>query len=189
MYKFPRCHAIISPRCSKLREPNSVIGKALRTAEQRHGQNPSWMTSHCPEVHNSKTSIQPRRASQEPLVVKNPPTNAGDAGDMGSNHGWGRSTGGRNGNLFQYSCLENSMDRGAWQATVHGTAKSWTQLSTQYDYILQKKINVKISSGRSYLFWDFILYLTEWKQFSLTDLSGLIIINILISVFFNFVKN
>ena len=41
----------------------------------------------------------------------------------------GRSPGGRNGNPLQYSCLENSMDRGAWQATVHEVGESWTQLS------------------------------------------------------------
>jgi len=43
--------------------------------------------------------------------------------------GSGRSPGGGNGSPFQYSCLENSMDRGAWQATVHGVTKSQTQLS------------------------------------------------------------
>ena len=43
--------------------------------------------------------------------------------------GLGRSPGGGNGNPFQYSCLENSMDRGAWKAVVHGVAKSQTQLS------------------------------------------------------------
>jgi len=43
--------------------------------------------------------------------------------------GLGRSPGERNGNLLQYSCLENPMDRGAWWATVHGVAKSWTRLS------------------------------------------------------------
>ena len=57
-------------------------------------------------------------------MVKNPPANAGDAGDMGSIPGLGRSSGEGNGNPLQYSCLENSMDRGAWQATVHGAAKS-----------------------------------------------------------------
>ena len=57
------------------------------------------------------------------LVVKNPPANAGDAGSV---LGWGRSPGVENGNPLQYSCLENSMDRGPWQATVHGVAKSWT---------------------------------------------------------------
>ena len=52
-----------------------------------------------------------------------------NAGDLGSIPGSGRSPGEGNGNPFQYSCLENLMDRGAWRATVHGVAKSWTQLS------------------------------------------------------------
>ena len=56
-------------------------------------------------------------------VVKNPPANAGDAGSI---PGSGRSPGGGNGNPLQCSCLENSMDRGAWQATVHGVTKSQT---------------------------------------------------------------
>ena len=51
------------------------------------------------------------------------------AGDLGSIPGSGKSLEGGNGNPLQYSCLENPMDRGAWQATVHGIAKSWTQLS------------------------------------------------------------
>ena len=50
--------------------------------------------------------------------------NAGDTGDTGSIPGSGRSPGGGNGNLLQYSCLENPMDRGAWRATVHGVSKS-----------------------------------------------------------------
>ena len=49
-------------------------------------------------------------------------------GDMGSIHGLGRSPGEGNGYLLQYTGLENSMDRGAWQATVHGVAKSQTRL-------------------------------------------------------------
>ena len=61
--------------------------------------------------------------------MKNLPANAGDTRDMGSIPGSGRSPGEGNGNLLQYSCLENPMDRGAWWATVHGVAKSWTQLS------------------------------------------------------------
>ena len=52
-----------------------------------------------------------------------------NAGDPGLVPGLGRSPGKGNGNPLQYSCLENAMDRGAWQATVHGVAKSWTQLS------------------------------------------------------------
>ena len=56
-------------------------------------------------------------------VVKNPPANAGDIRDAGSNPGLGRSPGGGNGNPLQCSCLENPMDRGAWWATAHGVAK------------------------------------------------------------------
>ena len=52
-----------------------------------------------------------------------------NAGDLGSIPGSGRSPGEGNGNPLQYSCLEKSMDRGAWQATVHGFAKSQTWLS------------------------------------------------------------
>ena len=48
---------------------------------------------------------------------------------MGSIPGSGILLGEGNGNLLQYSCPENPMDRGAWQATVHGVAKSWTRLS------------------------------------------------------------
>jgi len=49
------------------------------------------------------------------LVVKNPPANAGDIRDADSIPGLGRSAGGGFGNPLQYSCLENHMDRGAWQ--------------------------------------------------------------------------
>ena len=62
-------------------------------------------------------------------AVKNPPANAGDAGDMGSIPGSGRSSGVGYSNTRQYSCLENSMDRGVWRVTVHGVAKGQTQLS------------------------------------------------------------
>ena len=54
---------------------------------------------------------------------------ARNAGDPGSIPGSGRSPGEGNGNPLQYSCLENPMDREAWQATVHGVAKSWTRLT------------------------------------------------------------
>ena len=57
-------------------------------------------------------------------MVKNPPANAEDVRDMGSIPGLGRSPGGGHGNLLQYSCLENPMDRGAWRATVHRVAES-----------------------------------------------------------------
>ena len=57
-------------------------------------------------------------------VVKNAPANAGDTGDVGLIPGSGRYTGEENGHPLQYSCLESSMDRGAWWATVHGIAES-----------------------------------------------------------------
>ena len=55
--------------------------------------------------------------------------NARNAGDPDLIPGSGRSPGEGNGNPLQYSCRENSMDRGAWQATVHGVTKIWTQLT------------------------------------------------------------
>ena len=61
-------------------------------------------------------------ASQVAQVVKNLPDNAGDR--LGFNPGSGSSPGGGHSNSLQYSCLENPMDRGTWQATVHGVKKS-----------------------------------------------------------------
>ena len=62
------------------------------------------------------------------LVVKESACNAGDSGTVGLIPGLGRSPGEGNGNLLQYSCLGNPMDRGVWETIVHGIAKSWTQL-------------------------------------------------------------
>ena len=62
-------------------------------------------------------------------MVKNPPGNAGDARHKGSIPGLERSAREGTGNPLQYSCLGNSMARGAWQAIVHGVQKSQTQLS------------------------------------------------------------
>ena len=61
------------------------------------------------------------------LVVKNPPASTGAIRGMDSIPRSGRSPGGGQSNPLQYSCLENPMDRGAWQTTVHGVAKSWKQ--------------------------------------------------------------
>ena len=57
-------------------------------------------------------------------MVKNPSAKAGDVRDMGSTPGSGRSPGGGNGNPLQCSCLENPIDRGTWQATVHEVTES-----------------------------------------------------------------
>ena len=67
-------------------------------------------------------------ASQVALVVKNPPASAGDIRDASLIPGSGRCPGGGHNNPFPYSCLENSMDGRAWQATIHGVAMSQTQL-------------------------------------------------------------
>ena len=74
-------------------------------------------------TQNGRRRIIPQR--QGLLVLKNPPTSAGDVRDMGSTPGSGRSPGAGNGNPLQYLCLENSMDREVWQAAVHGVIKSW----------------------------------------------------------------
>ena len=73
-------------------------------------------------------------------VVKNPPANAGDARHAGSIPGSGKSLGVGNGNPLQYTCMENSMDRGAWWAAVHGITKSWTRL---------KRLSSSSSSSRA----------------------------------------
>ena len=62
------------------------------------------------------------------IVVKNPPANAGDTGDVGSIPGLGRSLGGGHGNPLQYSCLENPMGEEAWWTIVHKITESQTGL-------------------------------------------------------------
>ena len=79
------------------------------------------LNSLCFKVFNDKVS-------QLVLVVKNMPINAGDVQDSGSIPGSGRSSGEGHGNPLQYSCLENPVDRGAWQAMVLRGEKSQTQL-------------------------------------------------------------
>ena len=66
-------------------------------------------------------------------MIKNPPASAGDPRDAGWIPWWGRSLPGGNGNLLQYSCLENPMDRGARWATVHGVTKNRTCMSMYKD--------------------------------------------------------
>ena len=81
-------------------------------------------------------------------VVKNPPANAGYLKDVGLIPGLGRSPGVGNGTPLQYSCLENSMGRGPWQATVHGAVKSWTRLS--------ERAPTTIPTGLKYIIMDYI---------------------------------
>ena len=81
-------------------------------------------------------------------VVKNLPANTGDAGDSSLFPGWGRSPGGGNGNPLQYSCQENPKDREARRATVHGVAKSWTQLHDWTGIVLKIYIYEKTAYRR-----------------------------------------
>ena len=73
-----------------------------------------------------------------------------NAGDLGSISGSGRSPGEGDGNSHQYSCLENSMDRGAWRAAVHGVAKSGTRLRDSHFHFVSEA-SVRGSTGRAEL--------------------------------------
>ena len=73
-------------------------------------------------------------------MVKSLSANAGDAGDVGSIPGLGRTPGGGNGNPLLYSCLENSIHSGSWWATVHGVLKSQTRLSNRAQHIACSQI-------------------------------------------------
>ena len=78
------------------------------------------------EIYREFTEFAYTKGFPGGTVVKNPPAYAGDARDMGSIPGSGRSPEEGNGNPLQYSYLEIFMGRGAGWATVHGVAKSWT---------------------------------------------------------------
>ena len=78
---------------------------------------------------------------------KDPPANAGDAGDAGLILGSGRSPGVGNGNLPQYSCLENSMNRGAWWATVHCGCKESD--ATEHDELKTSNLFLTVLEARS----------------------------------------
>ena len=81
------------------------------------------------EIRKTSLLFKPTLGSPGGTMVNNLPSNAGYTRDTGSIPGLGRSPGVGNGNPLQYSCLENSMDRGVWQATVYGVANKGTQLS------------------------------------------------------------
>ena len=80
---------------------------------------PDWVG--CPSYTQSYSTFEAFQVAQ---WVKNPPANAGDTGNSSSIPGLERSPGGGYDNPLQYCCLENPMDRGAWQATVHGDTRA-----------------------------------------------------------------
>ena len=92
--------------------------------------------------------------SQVTLLVKNLPTNSGDIRDAGLLPGLGRSPGEVNGNPLQHSCLEESMVRGAWQATIHRVSKTqtWLNLRSQHNMLfLWCQINTPPPKRRAYV--------------------------------------
>ena len=80
-------------------------------------------------IGNTHPFVAGHRQKKASLVAQTVKKSTCNAGDPGSMPGLGKSLGEGNGNPLQYSCLGNSMDRGAWQATVHGIVKNQTQLS------------------------------------------------------------
>ena len=95
--------------------------------------------------------------------ASNLPTNAGDIRDTGSIPGLGRSPRGGHGNPFQYSCLENPMDRGAWWATVHRVAKSQTWLKQLHTHTHIHVINRRKFRGHP-LFMSYLIYIVSYQQ-------------------------
>ena len=87
--------------------------------------------------------------SQVVLVVKNPPTHAGDVRDASSIPGSGRSPGSGHSNPLQYSCLEKPMDKGIWWAIAHRVTKSLTQMKRLSAQALPKKMNNLRKDGQA----------------------------------------
>ena len=109
-----------------------LVPKTIQAPSHRFTSFFQWLSGECYWV------------SPVAQLVKNLPTSAGDARDVGSIPGSGRSPGEGNGNLLQYSCLENSVDGGAWWATVHGVTKS--------DFTFTFKLNVfKVTPSLSFV--------------------------------------
>ena len=104
-------------------------------------------------------------------MVENRPANAGDVRDAGWIPGLGRFLGEGNGNPFQYSFLENSMDRGAWQAIVHRVPKSWTQLKRQITS--RRLMFIQLSQlTRCPLYVSPFLSSTNWRETGPTSGTG-----------------
>ena len=125
---------------------------------------------------SSWANIGANGASQVAQVVRNPPANTGDMGGSGSIPGSGRSPGEANGNPLQYSCLENTMDRGAWQATVHLMAESNTTEHTQdsekisYTRLVSRGVNFQVPVHYHYFNCYILLFISSKTLVSATTL-------------------
>ena len=106
----------------------SLISKEMqmKTTARHHSQQSEWPSSIGLQTENAGEDVG---VFPSGLAGKESTCKAGDTGDSGLVPGSGRFPG-ENGNLLQYSCLKNPIDRRAWQATAHGVANSQTQLST-----------------------------------------------------------
>ena len=118
------CSGHLSLACRQL---SSLCACLCPSFPSSQGHWSCWTRTHTNDLISIRWALQ--YTTMVAQVVKNRLANAGDKRDSGSIPGSGRSPGGGNGNPLQHSCLENPMDRGAWWATVHGVAKSWTWLS------------------------------------------------------------
>ena len=137
----------------------------------------SRFSSVAPSEHRN---LFPRRCWEVPAAVERepawasrrlrgeePPASAGHTRDVGSMPGSGRTPGGGHGNPFQCSCLENPTDRGAWRATVHGVAKSRTQLKRLSSHTSKNNLRAPWTS------WSTAAKCTEKGCFSHTGVSSL----------------
>ena len=126
---------------------------------------------------------QSARASPVVPVVNNLPANARD---MGSIPGSGRSPGGGHGNPLSYSCLENPMDRGAWQATVHRVTQSRTQLKWLSRSIVMFSALPQFSSwSNAFSVWRIFYFVDLFKKQVLV--SGIFFsVIFLVSISFNY---
>ena len=98
-------------------------------------------------------------------MIKNTPANAGDLRSANSISGSGRFPGKGNGNLLQYFCLENLMDRGAWWVTVHMVAKSWTRLKSLLMKVKveSEKVGLKLNIQKTKIMIMASSPITSWE--------------------------